>query len=135
MVLPRFAEAAVGGQPLVVHGDGRQTRCFCHVGDVVDALVALANTPAAAGQVFNLGGDEEVSINDLAARVIRLAGSASPVEHVSIEQAYGHRFEDMPRRVPDLRKARGAIDFRPRHALDDIIRSVIDDVRTPPRGR
>ena len=129
MVLPRFAEAAAKNEPLVVHGDGKQTRCFCHVSDVVDALVALTNTPGAAGQVFNLGGDQEISINDLAARVIRLAGSGSRVEHVSIEQAYGHRFEDMPRRVPDLSKVRGAIGFRPNHGLDDIVRSVISHVR------
>jgi UDP-glucose 4-epimerase len=129
MVLPRFAEAALRGEPLVVHGDGRQTRCFCHVSDVADALVALANTPGAVGQVFNLGGEEELSINDLAARVIKLANSGSRTEHVSIEQAYGHRFEDMPRRVPDLSKIRAAIGFRPRLGLDDIIRSVIDHAR------
>ena len=129
MVLPRFVEAALRGQPLIVHGDGNQTRCFCHVRDVADALVTLTNTPAAAGQVFNLGGDEEVSINELASRVIKLTGSSSRIEHVSIEQAYGHRFEDMPRRVPDLHKVRQAVGFRPRHALDDIITSVIDHVR------
>jgi UDP-glucose 4-epimerase len=129
MVLPRFVEAALRGQPLIVHGDGNQTRCFCHVRDVADALVALTDTPAAAGQVFNLGGEEEVSINDLAGRVIKLTGSSSRTEHVSIEQAYGHRFEDMPRRVPDLNKVRQAIGFRPRHALDDIITSVIEHAR------
>jgi UDP-glucose 4-epimerase len=129
MVLPRFVEAAIKGDPLVVHGDGNQTRCFCHVSDVVDALVTLTNTPGAVGQVFNLGGEEEVSINDLAARVLRLAGANGPIQHVSIEQAYGHRFDDMPRRVPDLRKVREAIGFRPRRALDDIIRGVIDHLR------
>lgn len=125
MVLPRFVEAALGGRPLVVHGDGSQTRCFCHVNDVVDALVALSDSPAATGGVFNLGGEQEISINDLAARVIELAGSKSRVEHVSHEQAYGHRFEDMPRRAPDLHKIRDAIGFRPRLGLDEIIRSVI----------
>lgn len=129
MVLPRFVDAALKGEPLIVHGDGRQTRCFCHVSDVVDALVTLTNTPSALGQVFNLGGEEEVSINDLATRVLRLAASQSRVEHVSIEQAYGHRFDDMPRRVPDLRKVRDAIGFRPRQTLDDVIRAVIAERR------
>jgi UDP-glucose 4-epimerase len=125
MVLPRFVSAAQKGEPLIVHGDGRQTRCFCHVSDVVDSIVQLAASPAAVGQVFNLGGEQEISINDLAAIVIRLANSRSPVEHISHEQAYGHRFEDMPRRVPDLEKIRQAIGFRPRMDLDEIVRSVI----------
>jgi UDP-glucose 4-epimerase len=125
MVLPRFVEAALKGEPLIVHGDGNQTRCFCHVSDVVDALVTMFNAPHAIGQVFNLGGEEEVSINTLAARVIQLAGSKSPVEHVSLKEAYGHQFDDMARRVPDLRKVREAIGFQPRLSLDEVIRSVI----------
>ena len=83
MVLPRFVSAALKGEPLRVHGDGNQTRCFCHVSDVVEALVKLMDKPGAVGQVFNLGGEEEVYMNDLAKRVVRLAGSSSPVEHVS----------------------------------------------------
>ena len=129
MVVPRFVSAALRNGPLKVTGDGSQTRCFCHVSDVVDALVKLSETPAAAGQVFNLGGHEEVSINDLARRVIALAGSRSPIEHVSYEEAYGHRFEDMARRVPKLEKIRAAIGFAPRQGLDEIIRSVISDHR------
>jgi len=129
MVLPRFVSAALSGQSLKVHGDGNQTRCFAHVSDVIIAIVLLMNTPGAVGQVFNLGGEEEVSINDLAARVVKLAGSSSPVEHVSYEQAYGHRFEDMARRVPRLDKIRSAIGFRPKHSLDEIIRSVIEDAQ------
>jgi UDP-glucose 4-epimerase len=129
MVLPRFVSAALKGEPLRVHGDGNQTRCFCHVSDVVEALVKLMDTPGAVGQVFNLGGEEEVSINDLARRVVRLAGSSSPIEHVSYEQAYGHRFDDMPRRVPRLDRIRETIGFKPRHALDEVIRSVIEDAR------
>ena len=129
MVLPRFVSAALAGEPLKVHGDGNQTRCFCHVSDVVDALVKLMETPAAVGQVFNLGGEEEVSINDLARRVVKLAGSSSPIEHVSYEQAYGHRFDDMARRVPRLERIRATIGFSPRFALDEVIRSVIDDTR------
>ena len=86
-------------------------------------------TPAAVGQVFNLGGEEEVSINDHARRVVKLAGSSSPIEHVSYEQAYGHRFDDMARRVPRLERIRATIGFSPRFALDEVIRSVIDDTR------
>ena len=84
MVLPRFAAAAIEGRPLTVYGDGSQTRCFCHVGDVVDALIALMGAAAAAGQVYNVGGDEEISMNDLARRVIALAGSESKIEHISL---------------------------------------------------
>jgi UDP-glucose 4-epimerase len=129
MVLPRFVEAAVKHQTIQVYGDGTQTRCFCHVKDATDALVRLMASPTAVGQVFNLGSDEEISINDLARRVVELAGSSSPIEHVPYRQAYGVEFDDMPRRVPRLDKIRQAIGFRPTHNLDQIIRSVIDQYR------
>jgi UDP-glucose 4-epimerase len=129
MVLPRFVSSALKDQPLQVTGDGNQTRCFCHVLDVVDAIEKLMNAPAAAGQVFNLGGDEEISINDLASRVVSLAGSSSQIVHATYEQVYGHRFEDMARRVPKLDRIRSAIGFSPRRKLDDIIRSVISEQR------
>jgi UDP-glucose 4-epimerase len=124
MVLPRFVEAAKTGQPLVVYGDGQQTRCFCHVADVTDALAKLMAAPKAVGNVYNVGSDEEVSINDLAQRVIALTNSVSPIEHVTYEQAYGQPFDDMLRRVPNLTRVREAIHFAPRHSLDQIIRSV-----------
>src|SRR5687768_10683460 len=111
MVLPRFVAAALRGEPLQVYGDGNQSRCFCHVSDVVDALIKLQGTPGAAGEVFNLGSDEEVSINELAQRVIRAAGSGSGVERISYEQAYGRSFDDLQRRVPKLDKIRRAIGF------------------------
>lgn len=129
MVLPRFADAALAGKPLQVYGDGTQTRCFCHVHDVVEALVKLMQTESAVGRVFNLGGTEEVSINDLAKRVIAAAGSKSTIEHMSYEQAYGQQFDDLPRRVPDLTRIREAIGFAPKHSLDQIIASVIDERR------
>ncbi|HYO09138.1 MAG TPA: GDP-mannose 4,6-dehydratase [Tepidisphaeraceae bacterium] len=129
MVLPRFVEAAVNDRPLQVYGDGQQTRCFCHVADVVDALIKLMAAPATLGQVFNLGSDEEISMNDLARRVVELAGSKSSIQHVPYEQAYGQRFDDMMRRVPRLDKIRDAIGFRPRHDLNQIIRSVIEQHR------
>ena len=129
MVLPRFVSAALKNEPLQVNGDGGQTRCFCHVADIVDALVKLMQTPGAAGQVFNLGGDDEISINDLARRVIALTGSSSPIRHVSYKEAYGHQFEDMPRRVPQLDRIRKMIGFAPRFNLDEIVKSVITDQR------
>jgi UDP-glucose 4-epimerase len=130
MVLPRFVAAAVEGRPLQVYGDGKQTRCFCHVSDVVSALIRLMDMPASAGQVFNVGSDQEISMNDLAKRVIELAGSKSTIEHVPYEQAYGREFDDMPRRVPKLDKIRAAIGFKPTHTLDDIIKSIIDQPRS-----
>jgi len=129
MVLPRFVAAALANRPLEVYGEGAQTRCFCHVLDVTDALVRLMGTPAALGQVFNLGSDEEVSINQLAERVIRLSGSSSLIRHLSYEQAYGHAFDDLPRRVPKLDRLRSVIEFRPRLNLDQIIQSVIAEQR------
>jgi UDP-glucose 4-epimerase len=127
MVLPRFVEAALAGRALQVYGDGKQTRCFCHVSDVTGALVRLMETPGAVGGVFNVGSDAEVSMNELARRVVSLAGSGSAVEHLTYEQAYGQPFDDMQRRVPDLRRVREAIGFAPRMGLDEIIRSVIED--------
>ena len=129
MVLPRFVQAALSGQALQVYGDGTQTRCFCHVRDVVGALAKLMETPAAAGDVFNLGSDQEVSMNDLAKRVIALAGSKSAIEHISYEQAYGQKFDDMARRVPRLDKIRKIIGFAPVFNLDQIIESVIEAER------
>lgn len=124
MVLPRFVAAALANQPLQVYGDGSQTRCFCHVLDVVDAMVALTSNPKAVGQVFNLGSDEEIAITDLARKVISLLGSKSIICHVPYDKAYGQDFDDLPRRVPKLEKLRSVIEFRPRYNLDQIIRQV-----------
>jgi UDP-glucose 4-epimerase len=129
MVLPRFVEAAVKNVPLTVYGDGVQTRCFCHVKDVTEAIVKLMASPSHVGTVFNLGSDEEISMNDLALRVIRLAGSSSTIEHIPYEVAYGRSFDDLPRRVPRLDRIRQAIGFAPRISLDEIILSVIDAAR------
>ena len=129
MVLPRFVEAALAARPLHVYGDGNQTRCFCHVSDVVEAIVNLFAHPKAIGTVFNLGSDEEISINDLAKRVIKLAGSSSTVEHIPYDEAYGKSFDDLPRRVPNLQRIRSAIGFAPKLNLDQIIASVIDEHR------
>jgi UDP-glucose 4-epimerase len=130
MVLPRFVDQALTGQPLTIYGDGTQTRCFCHVRNVVGALVRLAEEPSAVGEVFNLGNAQETTINELAARVIALTGSSSTPTHVSFDQAYGRHFEEIMRRVPDLAKIRARIGFAPATDLDGILREVIAD-RTP----
>jgi UDP-glucose 4-epimerase len=125
MVLPRFVDAALAGQPLMVHDDGRQVRCFAHVHDVVAAVISLMQTPAAEGKVFNIGSDQPISIVELARRVVALAGSASAIEFQSYTEAYDEDFEDIRRRVPDLSRLRTTIGFQPRFDLDAIIRDVI----------
>jgi UDP-glucose 4-epimerase len=130
MVVPSFVRQALAGQPISVYGDGNQARCFGYVGDVVGAVVKLADTPAAYGQVFNIGNDQEVTINELAERVIRYAGSASTVQRIPYTEAYGDGFEDMRRRVPDLTKIREAIGYRPRVSLDEIIQRVVSHHRS-----
>ncbi len=127
MVIPRFVGQALRNEPITIFGDGNQTRCFCHVGDVVEGLVALSEHPEAFGKVFNLGGGEETSIRELAERVIELAGSKSGLEFIPYDAAYEAGFEDMERRVPNTNKARQLVGFSPSAGLDDIIRSVIDD--------
>ena len=129
MVVPRFVSQALKGEPLVVHGTGTQSRCFLHVIDAVEALIKLMEHPGAIGDVFNVGSQEEVTIEELARRVIRLTHSASPITYVPYEEAYEEGFEDMPRRVPDISKIRGLIDFEPTIPLDGIIRSVVASCR------
>jgi len=126
MVLPRFVQQALKDEPLTVYGDGSQTRCFCHVKDAVGALVRLMELPEARGQVFNVGNQEEVSIKELAERVICLTGSRSQIRYIPFAEAYGADFEDMQRRVPDLTKIERMIGYRPRYSLDDIIRDIVE---------
>jgi UDP-glucose 4-epimerase len=129
MVLPTFVRQALGAQPITVFGDGSQSRSFTYVGDVVEALIALASEPRAVGEVFNIGNTSEVTIRALAERVKSLAFSDSVVQFVPYDQAYEAGFEDMPRRVPDISKIKELIGFEPRLELDDIIRSVIEYTR------
>lgn len=124
MVVPRFVHAAVKNEPIEVHGDGTQTRCFGHVADVVEGLVKLLETPACFGQVINIGNDEEVSIKELAERACKQTNSTSEIRYLSYEEVYGDGFEDMQRRVPSLDKARGLIGYRPTRTLADIINDV-----------
>jgi UDP-glucose 4-epimerase len=125
MVVPTFVKQALAGRPITVYGDGRQSRCFGYVGDVVDGLVRLMDHPGAVGGVFNIGSTEEVTICELAERVKRLTGSSSEIVHVPYDEAYEEGFEDMPRRVPDIGKISGLVGFRPRTTLDGILESVI----------
>lgn len=134
MVLPRFVDSALAGRPLVVHDDGLQERCFAHVADVVRAILALMQTDAAIGQVFNVGDDQPVSILELARRVIAGTDPSLTIELVSYAEAYGQDFEDCRRRVPDLTRLRQTIGFEPRHTLDQIIREVIEWKRSQPRA-
>jgi len=129
MVIPRFVKQALAGEPITVFGDGQQTRCFCHVHDVVPALVALLSDETAYSKVFNLGSTEQTTIAQLAERVISATGSSSTIAKVPYEEAYGDGYEDMQRRIPDCTKAKGQIGFSPTRTLDDIIAAVVADQR------
>lgn len=130
MVLPNFVRQALAGQPLTVYGTGKQSRCFGYVGDVVGALAKLMRTPEAVGNVFNVGNDEEITIEDLAKRVITLTNSTSKIQYIPYDQAYEEGFEDMLRRVPSLEKVKKFIGYTPTTKLDAIIQSVVDFERS-----
>src|SRR3712207_6435338 len=125
MVVPRFIGQALRNEPITVYGDGQQTRCFTYVGDVVRSLTMLTECDSAWGEVFNIGREHEISIDDLAARVIELAGSESGIVHVPYDVAYGEGFEDMRRRVPNVSKLRQFIGYAPDTPLDEALRRII----------
>jgi UDP-glucose 4-epimerase len=127
MVIPRLTRQALAGEPLTVYGTGEQIRCFCHVHDVIPALVDLAAAPAAHGLAVNLGSTEQVTINTLAATIITATRSPSPITHSSYLDAYGPGYEDMQRRVPDCTLATTLTGFHPTRTLDTIIHDVIHD--------
>lgn len=129
MVVPRFVHAAIKNEPITVHGDGNQSRCFGHVGDVVEGLAKVLDVPECFGQVINLGNDEEVSIKKLAEMAIELTGSQSEIRFVTYDEAYGEGFEDMRRRVPSLDKAKRLIGYQPTRTLTDIINDVTAEFR------
>jgi UDP-glucose 4-epimerase len=126
MVLPNFVRQALAGRPLTIFGTGKQSRCFGYVGDVVKALTKLMRTEAAIGEVFNIGSNEEVTIEELARRVVAITGSSSPLTYVPYEQAYEEGFEDMLRRVPSIEKIERCIGFRPTTSLNEIIQKVVE---------
>ena len=126
MVIPNFVQKALIDKPIVVHGDGKQSRSFTHISDAVEALIGLMAEPGAVGQVVNVGSTEEVSIKDLALLVKEMADSASEIEYIPYERAYGPGFEDMKRRCPDISRIKDLIGFEPKVDLRGIIQSVID---------
>ena len=128
MVLPRFIASAKSGRPLDVYGDGIQTRCFCYVGDTVEALVRLLDCPAARGEIYNVGSTEEISILELARLVLTTIGGSSPIRFVPYSEAYAPGFEDMRRRKPVVDKLAAATGFRPATRLREIIRLTADSI-------
>ncbi len=124
MVLPRFVDAAMKGNPLVVHDDGQQTRCFAHVSDVVHAVTTLMQSADCFGRIYNIGSDTPVSILEMAKKVIELVNPKASIEFQSYAQAYDEDFEDIRRRVPDLTRLKSAIEYEPRYSLEKIIKSV-----------
>ena len=126
MVIPNFVRQALGDEPLIVHGDGSQTRSFTWVGDVVAGLLALIAEPRSVGQVFNIGNGAEVSIRDLAMKIIAMTGSDSTLEFVSHHQIFGQNFEDMARRVPDISKIQNFVGYKPTVHLEEILARTID---------
>jgi UDP-glucose 4-epimerase len=125
MVIPRLARQAVAGEPLTVYGDGSQSRCFCDVSDVVNALLGLLDNPGAVGGVFNVGSTEEVTIRELAERIVERSGSSSPIRLVPYDDAYPAGFEDMQRRVPSIDRIRALTGWQPTQTLDDILTQTI----------
>ncbi|HUR78330.1 MAG TPA: GDP-mannose 4,6-dehydratase [Acidimicrobiales bacterium] len=129
MVIPRFVEQALANEPITVFGDGTQTRCFGHVTDIVDGLLRLLDHPGAIGDVFNVGSPGEISMLDLARKIIEDTGSSSPIELIPYDQAYEAGFEDMQRRVPDTTKLRALTGWVASRTLDDILRDSIAEAR------
>jgi UDP-glucose 4-epimerase len=132
MVIPTFVKQALAGRPITVYGNGKQTRCFGYVGDVVGALIKLMDTSESVGQVFNIGSSEEISILQLAEKVKKLTNSSSEIVFVPYDEAYEEGFEDMPRRVPDTSKINKLVDFKPEITLDGILETVISFHRGRP---
>jgi UDP-glucose 4-epimerase len=132
MVIPRFVRQALAGEPITVYGDGKQTRCFCNVRDVVAAVLLLIEHPGAEGQVFNIGSQEEIGMRDLAERIKTRTGSSSEIRAVPYDQAYAGGFEDMRRRVPDIHKIQRATGWAPKILLPETLDEVIAFFRNRP---
>ena len=129
MVVPRFVRRALKNEPVLIYGTGRQSRCFCYVQDVIDAITALMDCDQAAGQVFNIGSQEEITVEALADKVIAMTGSRSRKEFVAYEKAYGRPIEDMMRRVPGLERIRKLIGWEPRTSLARALEVIIESLR------
>ena len=129
MVVPRFVQSALNNEPLTIYGTGEQTRCFSYVGDLVEAVIELMNCEQAAGNVYNIGSNEEISIEQLANKIIEMTGSKSSKQYIPIEVAYGRPIEDMMRRVPSLERINEAIGWRPKTSLNETLRVIIESHR------
>jgi UDP-glucose 4-epimerase len=129
MVLPRFVQSALKNQPISIYGDGKQSRVFCHVQDAVKAILTLAATDSAIGQVYNVGGTGETTIKGLAEKIIERTNSSSSITFTPYDQAYPPGFEDMQRRVPDITKIKNAIGWEPKNTLDAIIDDVVAEMK------
>lgn len=128
MVIPRFIKWALKNEPLLIYGTGKQSRCFAYVGDVVDGVIALMNCSEVAGRVYNIGSTEEVSIEELADKIIEMTGSESRKKYVSYEEAYGRPFDDMMRRVPCLDRIKKTIRYEPKTSFEEILRKTAEDI-------
>jgi len=128
MVLPRFVAAALSNQPLIVYGDGKQSRSFCSVTDVIDAIETLMDSKATIGQAFNIGSPVEITITELANKVINLTNSKSQITYKPLTEVYGENFEEPQRRVPDISKINRAVDWQPKKSLDEVILEVADHI-------
>jgi UDP-glucose 4-epimerase len=126
MVVPNFVQKALLGRPITVHGDGKQTRSFIYVDDVIQAIIELMDCPSAIGEIINLGSDKEISIGDLALKIKAMTNSSSEIVYIPYEQIYGPGFEDMQRRTPNINKVKSLIGFEPKTSLEEMIKKVIE---------
>lgn len=129
MVIPRFVERALKNEPILIYGTGQQARCFGYVGDVIDGVVALMNCPKAPGRVYNIGSTEEITIEALADKIIKMTGSKSEKKFISYEEAYGKPFDDMMRRVPCIDRIKETVGYEPKTSLEQTLKSVIEDMK------
>jgi UDP-glucose 4-epimerase len=134
MVVPRFVQMALKDEPILIYGSGKQTRCFCYVADVVEAIVGLMNCDHAAGKVYNIGSSEEISIEELADKIIEMTGSKSQKQFVPYEVAYGRPIEDMMRRVPSLQRIKEKIGWESGTSLDEILQVIIESFKRNSRS-
>lgn len=134
MVVPRFVQMALNDEPVLIYGTGKQTRCFCYVADVVEAVIRLVNCEQAAGRVYNVGSNEEISIEELADKIIDMTGSKSQKQFVSYEVAYGRAIEDMMRRVPSLERIKEAVGWESRTSLEEILGVITESFKRRSHG-
>ncbi|MHC4271244.1 MAG: GDP-mannose 4,6-dehydratase, partial [Planctomycetota bacterium] len=130
MVVPRFVQRALANEPVEIYGDGKQSRCFCYVEDVVEALIGLMNCEQAAGNVFNIGSNEEIAIAALADKIIEMTGSKSEKKFITYEEAYGRPIEDMMRRLPSLKRIEKFIGWKPTTSLTEALKAIINHIQT-----